>query len=96
MQVNCLPLVPPFYLHICAGDGDVALTSTRIRVLPNIPLSPVTFTLRVDSISQEMNETFSISFFSLPLSDAGLFPIPPTNIGRLDGTIIDADGKSLR
>lgn len=77
----------------CPGAGDIFLTNARIRLFPQVPIQSVTFTLTVDAISQEINETFIISFLSLPLSDSSLFPTAPANIGRLDGTIIDADCK---
>lgn len=41
--------------------------------------------LRIDGISQEFNETFSIEFIDLPTQ--------PASIGVLNGTIIDDDGE---
>ena len=66
-----------------------------MRVLPGIPLSHVTFTLRVDAVAQEFNETFSIRFPNIPLSNTGLFPTTPVAVfDTLNVTIIDRDGKS--
>ena len=57
---------------------------------------PVTFTHRVDAVAQEFNETFSIVFPNIPLSNTGLFPITPVAIfDTLNVTIIDRDGESL-
>ena len=41
--------------------SDFFLSNTRSRLLPSAPLVPVFFILRVDGVSQEINETFSIT-----------------------------------
>ena len=84
------------YHHTHTGATDVAFSYTRIRVLPSILLMPVTFTLRVDAVAQEFNETLSIIFPNIPLFNTGLFPrTPEALLDTLNITIIDQDGESL-
>lgn len=58
---------------------------------PNI-IAPslVVFTLIVDGIAEESEETFTISFSS-PISDT-----EAVVHDTLDGTILDIDGKAIR
>lgn len=73
------------------GMNDIILDTTEIRIIPDFPLALVTFTLRVDGISQEADETFKFSFANLQLSNSGLFPTLPISIGEMNGTIVDSD-----
>ena len=63
------------------------VTNTSITPTAITPLVPVFFTLRVDEVSQETNETFSIT---LTLNPATAFPdsFYPT----ITVTIVDSDG----
>ena len=71
-------------------ESDVSLTTTRGRFLPgdvDVP-KDVEFSLTVDNIAQEINETFAIV---LELrSDDGT---DVTIIDRLEVVIIDSDGR---
>ncbi len=79
---------------IITAANDVSLTTTRIRLFPNLLLEQVAFAFRVDSVAQERNETFEIEFVNVPVDNSALFPEPPDlSSATLTGTIIDADSK---
>ena len=80
------------YLHLL-GVSDVS-ASPQVQPSAAEPLQTFEITLRVDGISQEFNETFSIEFTGFNLDDLFLFPTAvPVNNTSLQGTIIDQDGK---
>ena len=62
-----------------------------IRIIPDFPMAEVIFSLLVDGIAQEIDETFKLSFANLQLSDRGLFPTRPISVGKMNGTIVDND-----
>ena len=80
------------YLMCCVCGADVGISSdfdlsnTRIQLLPNAPLVPVFFTLRVDGVSQEINETFSITLILNPgtTAAADFFPTVTVSITDVD------------
>ena len=73
--------------------SDVS-ASPQVQTSAAEPLQTFQITLRVDGISQEFNETFSIEFTGFNLDDPFLFPTAvPVNNTSLRGTIIDQDGK---
>ena len=74
--------------------ADIIFTNTELRVFTGNYLMAVTFTLVVDAIAQEFNETFSIHLSDIPLSNITLFPTPPIAVyDTLNVTIIDRDGE---
>ena len=79
-----------------AGRSDFT-ASTQIRPIRLIPISRITITYRLDGVSQELNETFSIEFGNLDVNNSDLFPhpseFPDIMIGHLNGTIIDRDSE---
>ena len=75
------------------GARDVSI-SPRIQPRATEPLRSFQITLTVDGISQEFDETFSIEFSQVDLTDFFLFPDEaPVTINSLEGTIIDQDGE---
>ena len=82
--------VESYYLtHV--GGNDINLRTTHGRILPNEVLQPqaIEFSLIVDNIAQELDETFVIILQVL----GGTFG-PGANIrNRLEGIILDSDGK---
>ena len=81
--------------HCCTGENDYFLSTTRIRTTAIAPLSSVAFTLRVDGVTQELNETFTLRvLLGTSLSNPRLFPITPLRIvDTLNGTIIDKESE---
>jgi hypothetical protein len=78
---------------IIIGPTDVT-TFAQIRTVRNIPLSQITLNYRLDGVSQELNETFSIELGNLDVSDSNFFPdSSDVTIGHLNGTIIDQDSE---
>ena len=80
-------------IYITIGSSDVSLTTTQGRFLPSDVLTPkdVEFSLNVDNIALESNETFAIV---LELSSTDQFGgVDVTIRDRLEGVIIDSDGK---
>ena len=76
---------------VCADVGsDVTLENNLIRPLAGSPLVPVFFTLRVDGVSQEINETFSIT---LTLNPGTTTPGPADFSPTVTVCIIDQDGE---
>ena len=79
-------------LCLCCVDvgSDVTLANNLIRPLAiaSTPLVPVFFTLRVDRVSQEINETFNITLTLNPntAEPADFFP-------TITVCIIDQDGE---
>ena len=72
-----------------AGGNDITLVTTRLRFLPGTIEQNIEFSLSVDNIAQELDETFAIT---LEVPD-GIFG-PGANIrNRLEGVIIDSDGR---
>ena len=78
-----------FVLSADVGS-DVTVSNNLIRPLSSSPLVPVFFTLRVDGVSQEINETFSIT---LTLNPGTTTPAPVDFFPTVTVTIIDQDGK---
>ena len=71
------------------GGNDINLVTTRLRFLPGDTQQNIEFSLSVDNIAQELNETFIIT---LEVPD-GIFG-PGAHIrNRLEGVIIDCDGR---
>lgn len=91
LQNQYLLNFPPYSLD----KNDVRL-NTQIQPRPSNPLQTIEITFVVDGISQEFNETFSIKFASLDLTDASLFPNgAPVTLQNFSGTIIDQDSKLM-
>jgi hypothetical protein len=71
-------------------------SSTQIRPIRNIPLLQITLTYRLDGISQEFNETFSIEFDLTP-GNSNFFPersvFSDVTIEQFNGIIIDQDSE---
>ena len=64
--------------------------SSHIRPHPTEPLQEIKITIRLDGISQEFNETFSIEFAHIDF----LFAVGgPVTAHSLNGTIIDQDSE---
>ena len=74
------------------GNSDVALATTRSRFLASDFLQPknVEFSLNVDNIAQESNETFALTF---QLSNTDQFGVGANIRDRLEVVIIDSDGR---
>ena len=70
--------------------SDVS-ASPQVQLSAAEPLQTFQITLRVDGISQEFDETFSIEITGFNLDD--LPTAVPVNITSLQGTIIDQDSK---
>ena len=86
MNVHCL-------YFFCPGTRDV-FASPRVQPRATEPIRSFQITLRVDGISQEFNETFSVEFTDFDLNDFFLFPDEaPVTVNSLQGTIIDQDSK---
>ena len=85
--------LPYYNCYITIGSSDVSLITTRGRFLPSEVLEPkdIEFSLSVDNIAQEINETFAIvlELFSNDQFGGGNVTIRD----RLEGVIIDSDGK---
>ena len=82
-----------YALDPCTGASDVT-ASRQLTALPISPLGTASITLQVDGVSQECNETFSIEFTGLDLTDTFLFPPGvPVTVNHLNGTIIDGSRK---
>ena len=77
-------------LCLCCADvgSDVIVANNRIRPLASSPLVPVFFTLRVDGVSQEINETFSITLTLNPGTTAPVDFFPTVTV-----SITDRDGE---
>ncbi len=78
-----------------AEDVDVQITSPGITipaVVPQVDLqtSSVEMIFRLDGISQEANETFSLGF----QFQEGIFGPNPTLQDALQGTVVDANSKN--
>ena len=85
-QVNTYMLYHTMpYLHNI-GSSDVSLATTRGRFLPFDVLIDVEFSLTVDNIAQESNETFAIVLHT------NHFGASATLRDRLEVVIIDSDG----
>ena len=76
-------------LNLIAGSSDVSLGTNLVRLTPDFPLAPVTLNIRLDGTSQEMNETFSLSFVNF--SPSLIRVLNSSTPGELNGTIIDKD-----
>lgn len=72
------------------GSRDVYLYNSHTRILPGQAFAPVRFTLPIDKVAQEENETFSLSISGFDYSKLGE---NYTIIQTLNVTIIDGDGK---
>ena len=74
------------------GNSDVTLQTTTSRFLASDFLQPknVEFSFNVDNIAQESNESFVLSF---RLSSTDQFGAGANIRDRLEGVIIDSDGK---
>ena len=71
------------------GGNDINLITHQLRFLPGDIQQNIEFSLSVDNIAQEFNETFII-YFEVPDGTFG----PGANIrNRLEGVIIDSDRK---
>jgi hypothetical protein len=88
----CILLVP------FIGANDVT-TFLQIRTIQAVPLSTIAITYRIDGVSQELNETFSIEC-DLDANNSNFFPDssenPDITIGHLNGTIIDQDSEYIK
>ena len=77
-------------LCLCCADvgSDVTVENNLIRPLASSPLVSVFFTLRVDGVSQEINETFSITLTLNPGTT-----VPADFFPTVTVSIIDQDGE---
>ena len=73
----------------CVGKSDVTLLTTQIKFLSDEP-QDVEFSFNVDSIAQELEETFAITFEI----SGGRFDESANIRNRLEGVIIDSTGRS--
>lgn len=72
----------------------MVLLTQQLRLMAATPtITEVSFSFTNDNISQEIDETFSITFTGLNPSDTEPGSII---IGRLDGVITDIDGEVLQ
>jgi hypothetical protein len=80
---------------LCIGPNDVT-AFTQVRLVRVIPLVSVSLTFRLDGISQENNETFSLEY-DIDLDDRDFFPersvFSDVTIKQFDGIIIDQDSE---
>jgi hypothetical protein len=80
---------------LCIGPNDVT-AFTQVRLVRVIPLVTVSLIFRLDGISQELNETFSLEYI-LDLNDRDYFPersvFSDVTIEQFDGIIIDQEGE---
>jgi hypothetical protein len=71
-------------------------SSTQIRPDHTFPLAQITLTYRLDGVSQEFNETFSIEFDLTP-NNHSFFPdrsvFSSVAIEQFNGIIIDRDSE---
>ena len=74
------------------GDSDVTLATTRSRFPASdfLQSKDIEFSLNVDNIAQESNETFVLT---LQLTSIDQFGVDATIRDRLEVVIIDSDGK---
>ena len=75
-------------LCCAAVGGDVMVANTDFRPTSSSPLALVSFTLRVDGVSQEINETFYISLTLNPATAPPDYFYPMITV-----SIIDQDGE---
>jgi hypothetical protein len=95
------PSIPHIYYDLCTsfsvGASDIT-SSAQIRPVHAIPLSQITLTYRLDGVSQEFNETFSIEF-SLTPDNRAFFPdrsmFSDVTIEQFNGIIIDRDSECM-
>jgi hypothetical protein len=90
------PPTPYIYYDLCVslyvGANDITLF-TRIRPTRNFPLAQMTLTYRLDRVSQEFNEIFSLGFDLT--SDNRAFFQDGSNVAieQFNGTIMDRDSE---
>jgi hypothetical protein len=70
------------------------ISFTQIRLIRNIPLARITLTYRLDGVSQEFNETFSMEFNFTPDNRHFFHDSSNVTIGRFHGEITDQDSES--
>ena len=66
--------------------------TTRLRFLPGTIQQNIEFSLSVDNIAQELDETFEINF----VVPDGTFGSGASIRNRLEGVIIDSDGRLMQ
>ena len=66
----------------------MTVPSNTFRPTASTPLVPVFFTLRIDRVSQEINETFNITLTLNPVTT-----VPNSYYPTITVTIIDSDGE---
>ena len=71
------------------GENDITLITTQLKLLPGTIQQNIEFSLRVDNIAQELDETFVIT---LEVPD-GTFSSGANIRNRLEGVIMDSDGR---
>ena len=82
-----------------AADTDVEIPSTRIIIpptfpQPNLALNPVDMLFRLDSISQEMDETFTLTLNTTGLTGVGApLGVNPIIRQTMTGTVVDVNRK---
>ena len=79
---------------LTVGEGsqfDYTVNTVRVRALANGQINNVRLTIRVDTIAQESNETFTLTLIPsvAPTPREGLFFLNTTQV-----TIVDGDSKS--
>ena len=76
--------------YLCCADvsSDVTVSNNLVRPLASSPLVPVYFTLRVDGVSQEINETFNITLTLNPGTT-----VPADFFPTITVSIIDQEGE---
>ena len=79
---------------IHTGPNDILFTVPRLNFLPNAAqFQQVRFTLVVDSVSQEVDEEFSLSVVFVTDDDTDTYAeMFDEIIPQMNGTIIDANG----
>ena len=75
------------------GASDLLLLTPFMTFHPRMrELQPVTFSLQLDSVAQEVNETFTLRLSY----DKNLFGLPTdTVVNELEVTILDGDSKCI-
>jgi hypothetical protein len=91
------PSTPHICYDLCTsfsvGASDIT-SSAQIRPVHAIPLSQITLTYRLDGVSQEFNETFSMEFNFTPDNRHFFHDSSNVTIGRFHGEITDQDSES--
>jgi hypothetical protein len=86
-----IPYINHCFASLYVGPNDIT-SLTQIRLVRGITLAQITLTYRLDGVSQEFNEAFSLEF-NLTQDNRNFFPDSNVTIEKFNGTIIDRDSE---